>query len=154
MLDAEGDLSLAGLKERMPTAPSLVRAMEKAGQVRIYEKAVYRDPLGDTIEPDTPPTLTSEQNNAMRTLAPLLGEGFKAVLLAGVTGSGKTEIYLQLTRIAQSKGLNVIILVPEIALISQTERRFRARFGESVAVLHSGLTRGERYDQWRKIASR
>jgi primosomal protein N' (replication factor Y) len=153
MLDAEGDLSLAGLKERIPTAPSLVRAMEKAGQVRIYEKAVYRDPLGDTIEPDTPPTLTSEQNNAMQTLAPLLGKGFKAILLAGVTGSGKTEIYLQLTRIAQNKGINVIILVPEIALISQTERRFRARFGETVAVLHSGLTRGERYDQWRKIAN-
>ena len=83
----------------------------------------------------------------------MLGQGFKTVLLAGVTGSGKTEVYLRLTRAALDQGLRVLVLVPEIALISQTERRFRARFGETVAVLHSGLSRGERYDQWLRIAS-
>ena len=88
----------------------------------------------------------------VRTLTPLLGRGFAAALLAGVTGSGKTEVYLRLTRATLEKGLRVLVLVPEIALISQTERRFRARFGDIVAVLHSGLTRGERYDQWRRIA--
>ena len=152
-LQSEGDLSLPALKAGIPTAPTLIRAMEKAGQVRTYEKTVYRDPFGDPIEPDTPPRLTDEQNQAVRSMAPLLGQGFKAVLLAGVTGSGKTEVYLQLTRAALDQGLHVLVLVPEIALISQTERRFRARFGETVAVLHSGLSRGERYDQWLRIAS-
>lgn len=152
-LRAEGDLSVTALKAGIPTAPTLVRAMEKAGQVRTYEKTVYRDPFGDPIEPDTPPQLTAEQNEAVGSMAPLLGQGFKTVLLAGVTGSGKTEVYLRLTRMSLDLGLRVLVLVPEIALISQTERRFRARFGETVAVLHSGLSRGERYDQWLRIAS-
>lgn len=152
ILETEGDLSIPQLKKRLPTAPSLVRAMEKADQVVIYQKTVYRDPFGDPIEPDTPPRLTSEQAAAVNGMAPLLGQGFKTVLLAGVTGSGKTEVYLHLTRAALDKGLHVLVLVPEIALISQTEHRFRARFGETVAVLHSGLSRGERYDQWLRIA--
>ena len=152
MLETEGDLSLSSLQARRPGAAALVRAMQRAGQVAIYEKAVYRDPFGDPIEPDTPPTLTVEQTAAMQTLEPMLGQGFQCVLLAGVTGSGKTEIYLRLTQTALEKGVQVLVLVPEIALISQTERRFRARFGQTVAVLHSGLSRGQRYDQWRKIA--
>ncbi|MBC2710196.1 MAG: primosomal protein N' [Desulfosarcina sp.] len=153
ILGTEGDLSISALKTRIPTTPTLVRAMEKAGQVCIYEKTVYRDPFGDPIEPDTPPPLTDEQTEAVNAMEPLLGQGFKTVLLAGVTGSGKTEVYLRLTQAALNKGLRVLVLVPEIALISQTERRFRARFGETVAVLHSGLSRGERYDQWIRIAN-
>ncbi|WP_319407535.1 primosomal protein N' [uncultured Desulfosarcina sp.] len=152
LLETEGDLSIPVLRSRIPTAPTLIRAMQKAGQVAVYEKTVYRDPFGDAIEPDTPPSLTAEQAEAVSTMAPMLGNGFKTVLLAGVTGSGKTEIYLRLTQAALDKGLRVLVLVPEIALISQTERRFRARFGETVAVLHSGLSQGERYDQWLRIA--
>jgi primosomal protein N' (replication factor Y) len=152
-LQAQGDLSLQALKLRVGTTPTLIRAMERAGQVRTYERTVYRDPFGDPIEPDTPPRLTTEQDKAVSAMAPLLGKGFKTVLLAGVTGSGKTEVYLRLAQAALEKGLRVLVLVPEIALISQTERRFRARFGETVAVLHSGLSRGERYDQWRRIAN-
>ena len=152
ILETEGDLSVSELKTRILTAPALVRAMEKAGQVCIYEKAVYRDPFGDPIEPDTPPPLTTEQTEAVNAMAPLLGQGFKTVLLAGVTGSGKTEVYLRLTQAALDKGLRVLVLVPEIALISQIERWFRARFGKTVAVLHSGLSQGERYDQWLRIA--
>ncbi len=152
MLENEGDLSVSTLQARRSGAAALVRAMERDGQVGIYEKTVYRDPLGDPIEPDKPPTLTSEQTAVMQTLKPLLGQGFQSVLLAGVTGSGKTEIYLRLTQTALDKGIQVVVLVPEIALIAQTERRFRARFGQTVAVLHSGLSRGERYDQWCRIA--
>ncbi|MDX2453812.1 primosomal protein N' [Desulfosarcina sp.] len=151
-LETEGDLSVPELKTRVPTAAALVRAMQKAGQVAVYEKTVYRDPFGDPIEPDIPPRLTEEQAEAVSVMAPLLGQGFKTVLLAGITGSGKTEVYLRLTQAALDKGLGVLVLVPEIALISQTERRFRARFGETVAVLHSGLSQGERYDQWLRIA--
>ena len=152
MLVSEGDLSVAALKQHIPTAASLVRHMHAAGQAVVYEKRVSRDPFGDPIEPDRPPSLTDEQRRVVGDMAPLLGRGFASVLLAGVTGSGKTEVYLRLTRMALDQGLHVLVLVPEIALISQTERRFRARFGEIVAVLHSGLTRGERYDQWRRIA--
>ncbi|HSO19618.1 MAG TPA: primosomal protein N', partial [Desulfosarcina sp.] len=151
LLRDEGDLSMAALKSRFPTAPSLVRAMQKTGQVGTYERPVYRDPFGDPIDPDTPPRLTAEQSTAVERMIPLLGRGFRTFLLAGVTGSGKTEVYLRLTRSALDKGLRVLVLVPEIALISQTERRFRARFGDTVAVLHSGLSRGERYDQWLRI---
>ncbi len=152
LLETHGDLSLPALRQHIPTAPGLVRAMQKAGQVVVYEKNVYRDPFGDPIESDVPPRLTGEQAAAVDRMAPMLGQGFNTVLLAGVTGSGKTEIYLKLTRSALDKGLHVLVLVPEIALISQTERRFRARFGETVAVLHSGLSKGERFDQWRRIA--
>ena len=153
ILKAEGDLSVPALKKRIPTAATLVRGMQKAGHVAVYEKTVSRDPFGDPIEPDTAPRLTGEQTRAVRQMAPLLGHGFKTVLLAGVTGSGKTEVYLRLTRAAINKKMQVLVLVPEIGLISQTERRFRARFGERVAVLHSGLSRGERYDQWLKIVN-
>ena len=153
MLKTQGDLSVQSLKASIPTAPALVRAMQKAGQVAVYDRPMYRDPFGDPIESDTPPPLTVEQDQALNKMVPLLGQGFKTILLAGVTGSGKTEVYLQMTRIALNKGLRVLVLVPEIALISQTERRFRARFKETVAVLHSGLSRGERFDQWLRIVS-
>jgi primosomal protein N' (replication factor Y) len=152
LLETHGDMSIPALQQTIPTAAGLIRAMQKAGQAVVYEKSVYRDPFGDPIEPDVPPRLTDEQDAAVGRLIPLLGKGFNTILLAGVTGSGKTEIYLQLTRTALDKGLHVLVLVPEIALISQTERRFRARFGEQVAVLHSGLSKGERFDQWRRIA--
>lgn len=151
ILKAEGDLSVPELKQRIRTAATLVRGMQKAGQVAVYEKTVSRDPFGEPIEPDTPPQLTGEQTGAVRKMARLLGRGFKTVLLAGVTGSGKTEVYLRLARAALENKMRVLVLVPEIGLISQTERRFRARFGDTVAVLHSGLSRGERYDQWLRI---
>ncbi|BBO85376.1 primosomal protein N' [Desulfosarcina ovata subsp. sediminis] len=152
LLRQQGGLSVPDLSKRVPTAASLVRAMQKAGMVRIEDHPVYRDPFGDPIDPDRPPVLTDEQAEAVNRMTPLLGKGFRTVLLAGVTGSGKTEVYLQLARQAVDRGLHVLVLVPEIALISQTERRFRARFGETVAVLHSGLSRGERYDQWLRVA--
>jgi primosomal protein N' (replication factor Y) len=80
-----------------------------------------------------------------------LDSGFATFLLQGVTGSGKTEVYMQVAADAINSGQSVLVLVPEIALITQMERRFRARFGEGVAVLHSGLSAGERYDQWSRI---
>ncbi|MDL2275062.1 primosomal protein N', partial [Desulfosarcina sp. OttesenSCG-928-G10] len=153
LLRENGAMEMSALKTHIPTAQALVRAMHKEGQVRIHTRTVYRDPFGDPIEPDTPPALTDEQTEAVFRIIPLLGNGFHTVLLAGVTGSGKTEIYLQIARAAIDRNLPVVVLVPEIALISQTERRFRARFGDSVAVLHSGLSQGERYDQWLRIKS-
>lgn len=72
-------------------------------------------------------------------------------LLHGITGSGKTEVYLQLIKEVLDKGQDAIVLVPEIALTPQMVDRFKSRFGDEVAVLHSGLSNGERYDEWRKI---
>ena len=97
---------------------------------------------------------SAEQQSAISRVMQSLGRGFAAFLLAGVTGSGKTEVYMQLAEQVISDGQTVLILVPEIALISQMERRFRARFGDRIAVLHSGLSDGERYDQWLRIRSR
>jgi primosomal protein N' (replication factor Y) len=80
-----------------------------------------------------------------------LGKGFQTYLLYGITGSGKTEVYMRAVAAALDQGYQALVLVPEIALISQTERLFRARFGDCIALLHSGLSQGERFDQWMRI---
>ncbi len=153
LLQTEGALPVGVVKDRLPKAASVITAMEKTGLVRVEKKPVYRDPLGSPITPDSAPTLTEEQRRAAEAIRGTLGQGFAAFLLAGVTGSGKTEVYLAAADAATAAGHPVLVLVPEIGLISQMERRFRARFGEVVAILHSGLSAGERYDQWRRIAA-
>jgi len=148
---SKGEISVRELKRLVSTAPRLFKSLEKAGLISVYKKKVYRDPFGEPIEPDNVPLLTKEQKNAISTVISALGKGFTTFLLAGVTGSGKTEVYMQIAAEAIKGGHSVLVLVPEIALISQMERWFRARFGERVAVLHSGLSSGERYDQWMRI---
>jgi primosomal protein N' (replication factor Y) (superfamily II helicase) len=148
---SHGPQPVAALKAVAPTAAGLVRAMIRDSQAVVEERTVYRDPLGEPITPDQAPELTPEQRKAVDVMGRAIGQGFQAFLLSGVTGSGKTEVYLQLAAQALSQERTVLVLVPEIALISQMERSFRARFGERVALLHSGLSDGERYDQWRRI---
>ncbi len=96
--------------------------------------------------------LTSEQQAAMDRIGPRVGEGYAPFLLHGVTGSGKTEIYLRLAALALDRGRTALVLVPEIALTPQLMATFQARFGDAVAVLHSALSPGQRYDQWCLIA--
>jgi len=151
ILNEQGGRPLSALKDTVPTAPRLVNAMAADGQVRIEKRPVYRDPLGQRILEDSVHQLNAEQLQVIARVGRQMGNGFSAYLLAGVTGSGKTEVYLQLARKVLNQGKSVLVLVPEIALISQMEHRFRARFGECVAVLHSGLSSGERYDQWQRI---
>jgi primosomal protein N' (replication factor Y) len=151
-LRARGPLPLSELKALVPTAANLVRAMARDAQLAVEAHPVYRDPLGEPVTQDRPPELTSEQQAAVQRISAAFGKGFQAFLLAGVTGSGKTEVYLHLAAEALDRQLPVLVLVPEIALISQLERAFRARFGERIALLHSGLSAGERFDQWRRIA--
>ena len=148
-----GEISLTGLRQHVPTAPKLIRPLEEAGYLSIEERQVFRDPLGDPVEPDTPPELTEEQATVVGQVVADMDRGFIPYLLTGVTGSGKTEVYMRLVSDAVDRGRGAIVLVPEIALISQTERRFRARFGERIAVIHSMLSQGERLDQWRRIAT-
>lgn len=151
-LTQNGPTSMADLKAAIPGAPALVRVMQPAGQVMVTEKRVFRDPFGDPIPRDQPPDLTEEQSVAVDRILFSLGNGFHTFLLAGVTGSGKTEVYLRLAQKAVDQSATVLVLVPEIALLTQIERRFRARFAERVAILHSSLSAGERFDQWQRIA--
>lgn len=152
-LKANGPMSLRRLKQLVPTAPALVRVMQRDGQLEISRRPVFRDPFGEAVDPDLPPQLTSEQQAAVDYISGQTGQGFGAFMLAGVTGSGKTEVYLRLAARSLAAGRPVVVLVPEIGLVSQAERRFRARFGSKVALLHSGLTAGERYDQWIRLVS-
>jgi len=152
-LAANGETAVDRLKEIVPTAAAHLRDLAKTGLIRFLEKPVYRDPFGEPVTPDTPPKLTIEQQRVVREVTLAMDGGYSAFLLAGVTGSGKTEVYMHLAAAALEKGRTVLVLVPEIALISEIERRFRARFGECVAVLHSGLSDGERHDQWMRISA-
>jgi primosomal protein N' (replication factor Y) len=151
ILQDGGPISIADLKHQVPTAANLLRAMARDKQVTIKECQVYRDPFGELIAPDVAHTLNYEQQSAVDRIAQIMDNGYHAFLLAGVTGSGKTEVYLHLAAEALQRKLPVLVLVPEIALITQMERVFRARFGHVVALLHSGLSNGERYDQWVRI---
>lgn len=151
LLKSEGETAVTELKKRVPSAPRLIRALENDGHLKITHKRIYRDPFGESINPDQAPVLSLEQQKAVSRITDFLDHGFATFLLQGVTGSGKTEVYMQVAAAALNKGQCVLVLVPEIALITQMERRFRARFGERVAVLHSGLSAGERYDQWSRI---
>jgi primosomal protein N' (replication factor Y) len=151
ILKSDGEIPVTKLKKRVPTAPRLIRALENDGYVKIQNKRIYRDPFGEPINPDRAPALSVEQQSVVTQVSDRLHHGFATFLLQGVTGSGKTEVYMQVAADSLNQGKCVLVLVPEIALITQMERRFRARFGERIAVLHSGLSAGERYDQWSRI---
>jgi primosomal protein N' (replication factor Y) len=153
-IEAAGEIALAALARRVPNAGAHLRALAAAGAIELFSRRVFRDPFGEPIAPDAPPAPTPAQAEAIAAVCAALGRGFEVFLLNGVTGSGKTEVYLQVAGRAAEGGRGVLVLVPEIALITQMERRFRARFGEGVAVLHSGLSDGERYDQWCRVLGR
>ncbi|KUP22305.1 primosomal protein N' [Paenibacillus sp. DMB5] len=130
-----------------------VKALEEKGYIEISEIEVYRDPYrGRDFKPSTPLPLTPEQQKVFTRIARTVDEQQHEVfLLHGVTGSGKTEIYLQCIQRAVDQGRQAVVLVPEIALTPQMVERFKGRFGSGVAVMHSRLSVGERYDEWRKI---
>ena len=136
-----------------------LRALVKRGLAETREEAVVRDPHGDEQFIATSNlVLNEEQTHALNEVEQALSEAEKArpILVHGVTGSGKTEIYLQAIRAALGRGRTAIVLVPEISLTPQTVERFKGRFAEAqddVAVLHSHLSEGERHDEWHKIHS-
>src|SRR5437870_7424348 len=136
-----------------------LRALVKRGLAELREEAVVRDPHADEQFIATSNlVLNEEQTRALKEIAQLLDspENARSILLHGVTGSGKTEIYLQAIRATLDRGRTAIVLVPEISLTPQTVERFKGRFAEAqdaVAVLHSHLSEGERHDEWHKIHS-
>ena len=158
------------LVKEFKTSPSTLRTLAQKGCVAIAPRQSRRDPLaGRSVVPTSPLKLNDMQACALATIlsgsdksvaspnaVPPRGSGTPAasprpVLLHGVTGSGKTEIYLQAIAKLLEQGKGAIVLVPEIALTPQTVRRFAGRFGNQVAVLHSALSDGERYDEWHRI---
>ena len=143
------------LVKEFRTSPSTLRTLAQKGCVSIAARQARRDPLaGRSVVPTRPLKLNDMQAQALEAI--LSGSDKSAasprpVLLHGVTGSGKTEIYLQAIARLLEQGKGAIVLVPEIALTPQTVRRFAGRFGDQVAVLHSALSDGERYDEWHRI---
>ena len=148
------EISLRVLRKEIPSAPRLIKFLKESGHIEVFEKQVFRDPFGEAVDPDVPPRLTDEQEGVVSEVKEHFNLGFKRYLLSGVTGSGKTEVYMRLVSEAVERNMGAIVLVPEISLISQTERRFRARFGDKIAVIHSGLSSGEKLDQWKRIMNR
>ncbi|MFO0734254.1 MAG: primosomal protein N' [Labilithrix sp.] len=130
-----------------------VKKLVDAGLVRIEEREPMRDPFfSDSLARDIPPEATGPQKEAGTLLDAAIEARTPATfLLHGVTGSGKTEVYLRAIATAKAQKRGSIMLVPEIALTPQLVNRFRARFGDDVAVLHSGLTQRERFDMWNRL---
>lgn len=153
---AEMKLAVSDLGEGNSAA---LKTMEKAGLLRLVMEEVRREPDADSVEEileSFPLGLNPEQAAALEKVVEAIAdpENAKPMLLLGVTGSGKTEVYLQAARRALDLGKTVLVLVPEISLTPQTVRRFKARFAsmqDQVAVLHSNLSQGERFDEWHRI---
>lgn len=123
------------------------------GWLKLAQQERYRDPYGDkTLQVTTPKQLTPEQQRAVEQIdQAITSKNATTFLLEGVTGSGKTEVYLQAIAHALSQGRSALMLVPEISLTPQMVQRVKERFGKDVAMLHSALSDGERYDEWRRI---
>ena len=130
-----------------------LRVLEEAGTITLQEEEVYRSPYAPVTERVPDPVLTEEQAEVLRELLPAVRSGSGRFLLHGITGSGKTEVYIRAARECLGMGRGVIVLVPEIVLTPQMVSWFRGRFGDVAAVLHSRLSAGERFDEWRRIRS-
>ncbi len=148
-----GVISAAELRKRFGACTPQLKRLTELGLCRAEEREVFRDPFKNLIvNRDEPRHLHTHQKAALDAIAHCLdGRHFTPFLLYGVTGSGKTEVYLQAISHALDLGKNALVLVPEIALTPQLTGRFQARFGGGIAILHSGLSDGERYDEWRRI---
>ena len=123
--------------------------------VSVEQKEIGRDPYGVLdSEEDAPKKLTQDQSMAMEKILPYVKRGeYRCFLLHGVTGSGKTEVYLRIVSEVIAEGRQAIVLVPEISLTPLLVKRFRSRFADSVSVIHSALSEGERFDAWRRARS-
>ena len=139
--------------EEMGFSKSSIEGLVKKGFLEKYDAEIERDPFANRIfEKEEKRMLTPAQNNAFQQIKEKIDHNAqRTFLLHGVTGSGKTEVYLQAIEEVLKKDEQAMMLVPEIALTPQMVLRFKRRFGDDVAVLHSGLSNGERYDEWQKI---
>ena len=140
----------SAIKE-MKISPEVVRGFEKEELISVEKERCYRTPLPRKLSPEKPALLNEEQQQAVREILEEWDSEFsRPCLIKGVTGSGKTEVYMELIRHMLEQGRQVILLIPEIALTYQNVSRFYARFGEKVSLIHSRMSQGERYDQFER----
>ena len=153
LLESESDETpVEALRQKLGECRQPLMALCKMGFARIEEREALRSPYGAMERlAGQDPTLTAQQEQVLSALLPAVEAGKGAFLLYGVTGSGKTEVFIRAVRRCAQLGRTAIVLVPEIALTPQMVMWFRSRFGEDAAVLHSRLSPGERYDEWRRI---
>ncbi len=151
LLEARGgEADVSSLLEQANCTPSVLDALVHKGLVRIVQESVQRDPFAERAHVAPPAVPTAAQTAAVQAI--LSAAPGSTCLLHGITGSGKTLVYIEvLRRLVSEQGRTAIVLVPEIALTPQTVDRFRGAFGNDVAVLHSALGDGERYDAWRAL---
>ena len=148
---AVGETSAKELCYFTGASMATLRALEKMGVLTLSKREVYRRPQLPDSEQAAPLTLNQEQTAAYEGLLALAeGEGAAAALLYGVTGSGKTQVYLKLIHTLLERGKTALVMVPEIALTPQLMRIFTSHFGREVAILHSSLSAGERCDEWKR----
>lgn len=152
-MEAVLPMPLKDVLSALQVTAGTVKSLADKGYVEITEVEVYRDPYkGRDFRPSAPLPLTEEQQAVYNRIAASVDDmRHEVFLLHGVTGSGKTEIYLQCIQRCVAQGRQAVVLVPEISLTPQMVERFKGRFGSGVAVMHSRLSAGERYDEWRKI---
>ncbi len=153
MIVESGPMALPRLRSVYSDASKHVRRLVQDEMVEVEERERPPDPFWLTsVDRDTPPTLTAQQDRAVASIVTAIDSGeYRGFLLQGITGSGKTEVYLRAIEETTSHGRGALVLVPEITLTPQLVNRYRARFGESLAVWHSGLTDRERFDQWKLL---
>ncbi|MGN0301604.1 MAG: DEAD/DEAH box helicase family protein, partial [Anaerotardibacter sp.] len=150
----QGELRVAELRAEYGSVSSALKTLEEKGAIEFVTKRRYRGVEGSGVGTAVPaqvvkPSLTPNQKEAYDTLLKLSqSSGSSVAVLDGVTGSGKTEVYLRIIEDQLNAGHTALVLVPEISLTPQTVARFRGRFGDTVAVLHSRMSQGERFDQW------
>jgi len=151
LLEAQGGLApLEALRTQAGCSAGVFTAMAKRGLIEIRDESLERDPFADRAGVAPPPSPSPAQRAAIDAI--LAGDPGQVFLLHGITGSGKTLVYIEVLReVLRTQGRTAIVLVPEIALTSQTVDRFRGAFGDDVAVLHSGLSDGERLDAWQSL---
>ena len=152
LLAATGRASAADVCYFTGASARTLKAMEKAGLLAFSEEEELRVPQATEVEPGAPIVLNGEQQAAYDGILSLMDSGKpEAALLHGVTGSGKTQVYLRLVQEALDRGKTAMVLVPEIILTPQMMRKFSSYFGSKVCMLHSSLRMTERYDQWKRI---
>jgi len=154
LIDAGAPLTVTAAAAKAGVAEGVFRTLEKHGFVVIESAVVARDPYSERFVAGAELTLNAEQETAMAAVVAAMETPGRPILLFGVTGSGKTEIYLRAIRHALDCGKTALVLVPEIALTPQTVERFKSRFAaiqDQIAVMHSHLSEGERHDEWHKI---
>ncbi len=156
LLDCDDEtLTTTELTKRANTSLTGLQSLEGKGFVHLESVQIVRNPMSlDPVAATQPLTLNPDQATALRAIQGTIESDRRELfLLHGVTGSGKTEVYMQAMASVLGRGKQVIVLVPEISLTPQTVSRFVGRFGARVSVLHSNLSDGERYDQWQQIKS-